>query len=168
MNWEAKIKQSNAPNCQPKQRKGSNRLGFFPLYITNSECCVWMFDCNSIAHCMSSHWICMRNGCDGLSLWCKAISVIAVLFGLFVHWAFFSLCAVWNGLNYADGIKDECYMALFDAQQGLFLRWCPQNMLTWILSSFPQYISPQFFLLRIATLFCTLFSFWLSRLYVCF
>lgn len=44
---------------------------------------------------------------------------------LFTHRSFsFS----WFGLNYADCIKAEWYMAPFDAQQGLFLRWCPQNI----------------------------------------
>lgn len=42
---------------------------------------------------------------------------------LFVHRHF-----VCSRLNYADCIKDECYMAPFDAQQGLFLRWCPPNI----------------------------------------
>lgn len=45
---------------------------------------------------------------------------------VFIHRSFLSL---WLGLNYADCIKAKCYMAPFDAQQGLFLRWCPQNII---------------------------------------
>lgn len=145
-NWEAKIKQSNATKL-PAKRKGS-------LFLSPRA---WVL-CLAVRlqfYCMVSHRICMRNGLVLEIVVSSAISAIAFLFRLFVHRSFFpprleriKLC----GLH-----QRQCYMAPFDAQQGLFLRWCPQNMLA----------DSLIFLPRTATLFSsTLFAFGLSVMFV--
>lgn len=100
-NWEAKIKQSNATKL-PAKRKGS-------LFLSPRA---WVL-CLAVRlqfYCMVSHRICMRDGLVLEIVVSSAISAIAFLFRLFVHRSFFPL--VWNGLNYADCIKDNAIWRL--------------------------------------------------------